>query len=76
MSKAEEMALKANETLGETPQKGEADGQDLQRLNEEISILTKERNSYKTKLDALQIHLEAAKVSAYNFFFILLQKVI
>ena len=58
------MALNANETFDETPQKGETDGQDLQRLNEEISILTKERNSYKKKLDALQTHLEAAKVSA------------
>lgn len=58
------MALKANETFDETPQKGETDGQDLQRLNEEICILTKERNSYKKKLDALQTHLEAAKVSA------------
>ena len=67
------MALKANETFDETPQKGETDGQDLQRLNEEIFILTKERNSYKKKLDALQTHLEAAKVI---LFFILLQKVI
>ena len=56
--------MKVNETLDETTQKGETDGKDLQRLNEEISILTKERNSYKKKLDALQTHLEAAKVSA------------
>ncbi|KAK2568022.1 hypothetical protein P5673_007931 [Acropora cervicornis] len=67
-SKAEEMALKANETFDETPQKGETDGQDLQRLNEEIFILTKERNSYKKKLDALQTHLEAAKASAEEAF--------
>ena len=61
-SKVEGTVLQSNHSSSETTQHVEQEGADIKKLNEEILNLTHERDSYKKELDALQTHLEAAKV--------------